>query len=150
MTQRSPAPSALHAGTTQILLLGTTSHIQWDILDVFPRFTPSTIPHHYSIGDPACAREGCKDMDFLKIWLGGFDQTNAQSSCWSSIQCPNNLNNAYKSYCKMILTAAKKSIPCGICKVNVMTRNVKIYFVPTQKQKTPKVGTKQQMSSSAG
>lgn len=40
----------------------------------------------------------------------------------------------------MIQTAAKNGIPCTICKVYVMTRNVNIYFEPTQKQKAPQAG----------
>lgn len=63
--------------------------------------------------------------------------------------CPNSLSDAYELYCKMVLTAAKKSISCTICKVYVMTRNVKIYIESTQEQRAPKAGTQQQTSSSA-
>ena len=36
-----------------------------------------------------------------------------------SFPCANNLNEAYESYCKMLLTAAKKNIPRGIHKAYV-------------------------------
>ena len=40
--------------------------------------------------------------------------------CWSTIlPCPNNRNDAYDSYCKMLLAAAKNNIPRGVRKAYV-------------------------------
>ena len=63
-----------------------------------------------------------------------------------SFPCANNLNEAYESYCKMLLTAAKKNIPVAFTKPTSPAgmMDVTPYFVPMQNPKTLRTGTKQQ------
>lgn len=122
------------------------------ILDMFPwsHYQPSliTIP---SVVQSVQGRD-VKRWNFRKANWERFTQHVNRAAASLPPPCSNNLNEAYESYCKMLLTAAKKNIPHGIHKAYIpagMT-NVKTYFIPMQKHRTLRIGTKQQTSSIAG
>ena len=89
------------------------------ILDMFPRshhrLSLITIP---SLVQPVQGRD-VKRWNFRKAkWAGVTKQMNKAVSTLPH-PCSNNLNDAYDSYCKMLLSAAKNNIPRGVRKAYV-------------------------------
>lgn len=86
---------------------------------MFPRshHRPSliTIP---SLVQPVQGRD-VKRWNFRKANWAGFTEQVNNTAAGLPHPCPNNLNDAYDSYCKMLLAAAKNNIPRGVRKAYV-------------------------------
>ena len=77
--------------------------------------TPSTIAHNHRIAGPARGREIRQEVELPE----SFTQQVNKAVAGLPHPRPTNLNNAYDSYCKMLLAAAKKNIPRGVRKAYV-------------------------------
>ena len=101
--------------------------------------TTSTISHHHPIPFPTIAREECQEVELPQGKLGRhFTTLLNKAAAGLPYPCHNNPNDAYDSYCKMLLAAAKKNIPSSIPKPTFPAgmMNVKTYFAPMQKHKS--------------
>lgn len=88
-------------------------------LDIFPRshHRPSliTIPSMVQ----ATQGKNVKRWNFRKANWAGFTKQVSEAAASLPPPCSNNLNDAYDSYCKMLLAAAKNNIPRGVRKAYV-------------------------------
>ncbi|TKS86198.1 hypothetical protein D9C73_020315 [Collichthys lucidus] len=87
------------------------------ILNMFPHRRPSliTIP---LLVQPVQGRD-VKRWNFRTANYACFTKKLGKTAAGLPHLCPNNLNDAYDSYCKMLLAAAKNNIPHGVRKAYI-------------------------------
>lgn len=125
MTRRSHAPSTLHDGTvppiqTWHLLNATTTAIP---NRAYPGHVAPVTPPRSLITTPALVPpvqgRDVKRWNFRKTNWAGFTKQVNKAAAGLPNPGPNNMNDTYESYYKILLAATKKNIPCSVCKAYV-------------------------------